>query len=385
MEFLALIIVVGAILILQSVIFKKCSFRNLDYTCELSTDEAEEGDNIELIETVVNKKWLPIPWLKAEITTSKWLDFAGAQSVITDQSRFVPSFFMVKSYQKVQRKWKVTCLKRGVFDLQKIVLVSTDLLGGATLSHPTEVDSQITVLPKTLDLDELFLSPKYLSGDTVVKRHLLEDPFYFAGVREYTERDPMNKIHWLATAKQQKIMVHQNDYTSRQSFAVILNMQSMPYEVGKTVYEETVENGIRVCASLFENTISDQIPVCFFSNTTIDGENDVISTEAWGEEHVMELRRLLAHLSLKSTQPFGEFLNMIYDSVSSTDIILVSAYLSEEIIEFMRNKEYSGVHVTLYLTGFVSSGELPDDCEIYCLADHFREKEEETDEKSMVS
>ncbi len=385
MEFLALIIVVAAILILQSVLFKKMSFKHLTYHCELSRDEAEEGDQIELIETVVNKKWLPIPWLKSEITTSKWLDFAGAQSIVTDQSRFVPSFFMVKSYQKVQRKWKVTCLKRGVFGLQKIVLVSTDLLGGATLSHPAKVDSQIVVLPKSLELEEVFLSPKYLSGDTVVKRHLLEDPFYFAGVREYTERDPMNKIHWLATAKQQKIMVHQNDYTSRQSFAVILNMQSMPYEVGKTVFAENVENCIRVCASIFDRTIAGQVPVSLFANTSIDGENDVISTESWGEEHVMELKRILAHLPLNSTEPYGEFLNMIYDGVSSTDVILVSSYLSEEILEFMRNKRYSGIHVTLYLTGFISGEELPDDCEIYCLADHFREEGEPSDEKSMVS
>ena len=51
----------------------------------------------------------------------------------------------------------------------------------------------------------------------------------------------------------------------------------------------------------------------------------------------------------------------------------------------MRSKGYSGVHVTLYLTGFVSGEELPDDCEIYCLADHFREEEELSHEKGMVS
>ena len=99
----------------------------------------------------------------------------------------------------------------------------------------------------------------------------------------------------------------------------------------------------------------------------------------------MELKRILAHLPLNSTLPFGEFLNTVYDSVSSTDVILVSSYLNEEILDFMRSKGYSGVHVTLYLTGFVSGEELPDDCEIYCLADHFREEEELSHEKGMVS
>ena len=37
------------------------------------------------------------------------------RSQLTDRQRFVPSFFMLKSYQKVSRRWKVKCMKRGVY------------------------------------------------------------------------------------------------------------------------------------------------------------------------------------------------------------------------------------------------------------------------------
>lgn len=374
MELLALVIAIFAIISLQDFLFHQYTFRNLTYTCELSTDEAMEGDEIELVETVVNQKWFPVPWLKSEITVPKWLDFAGAQSIVTDQSRFVPSFFMVKSYQKVQRKWKVTCLKRGEFEIQKVVLVSTDLFGNVSLSHPVEVSSKITVLPKPIALEEQFVSPQYLLGDVIVKRQLSEDPFYVSGVREYTERDSMNKIHWGATAKEQRIMVHNNDYTSRQSLAVILNVQSREAEITQAVFANEVELGVKVCAAVLDSTLDSQLPFRLFANAALGEESRVISEEYWGEEYVLEMMRTLARLPLQSSQVFEAFLNEIYFETSATDLVLISSYISEGITEFMREKQQSGIRVKLFLTGKVNQTDLPEDCEVYCLYSQLEEE-----------
>ena len=72
MEVLALALVVLVIISLQAYIFKKFGFKKLEYKCEFSTSEANEGDEIYLIETVYNGKLLPIPWLKVELNTSRW-------------------------------------------------------------------------------------------------------------------------------------------------------------------------------------------------------------------------------------------------------------------------------------------------------------------------
>ena len=205
MEFVAIAAVVIGLFLLQNRLYKTYAFKNLEYSCTLSTNECYEGDEIELVEEIVNKKWLPLPWLKAEITTSRWLSFAGAQSGVTDSTRFVPSFFSVRGYSKVTRRWKVKCLKRGDFGIEQVVLITTDLLGYSNLSRPGGGGARVLVLPKAIESGALTVAPRYLTGDVMVKRQLLADPFYISGVREYTGFEPMSRIHWPATAQQQRL------------------------------------------------------------------------------------------------------------------------------------------------------------------------------------
>ena len=104
MTLLAVIILLVLAVWLQGLVFRKFSFRKLRYTCRFSTSEAMEGDEIALIEEVENRGFLPLPWLKAELTSSKWLEFADSQSLVTEETRFVPSFFMMKPHHKVTRR-----------------------------------------------------------------------------------------------------------------------------------------------------------------------------------------------------------------------------------------------------------------------------------------
>ena len=61
MEFVAITAVILGLFFLQNQLYKHYAFKNLTYTCTLSKNECFEGDEIELIEEIVNKKWLPIP------------------------------------------------------------------------------------------------------------------------------------------------------------------------------------------------------------------------------------------------------------------------------------------------------------------------------------
>ncbi len=351
MEFIAIAAVLIGLFLLQNQLYKHYAFKNLTYSCTLSTNECFEGDEIELIEEIVNKKWLPLPWLKAEITTSRWLSFAGAQSGVTGNTRFVPSFFSVRGYSRVTRRWKVKCLKRGDFGIEQVVLITTDLLGYSNLSRSGEAGARVLVLPKAIESEELSVQPRYLNGDIMVQRQLLDDPFYISGVREYTGHEPMSRIHWLASAVQQKLMVYNNDFTSRQSVTIILNMQSRQFEHLEVVDEDRMENGIRLCAGLFKTTLLG-MPMRFMSNcTTDDSRSTTVTGEYWGEEYELGLLELLARLKLHSTEDFGNYLSNITSGITSTDIVIVSGYLSVQMLEFAAGKSRNGVHVRFFILG----------------------------------
>lgn len=374
MEILVMLLLIGAAAVGQMLLYAGRVFRHLEYSCQLSREEAEEGEEIEILETVVNRKWLPLPWLKSEITTACWLDFAGAQSVVTDKTRFVPSFFMVKSYQRVQRAWKVKCLKRGVFRLQSAVLVASDLLGMSTLSQPVEVDSQILVLPGEIDVPARFSSPRHMFGEFPVRRNLLPDPFFIAGVREYALGDPMNRIHWAASARLQKLMVYQNEYTAQQSAAVLLNIQSREFESREVIDAPAVEDAIRVCAWLFREVAGQGVPLRFIANGPVEAKSrvPVVSEEYFGPEHVHDLLVILARLELMSTQPFGDFLAEMYDGITASNIFLVTAYINEQILDFAREKARGGAQVKIFVSAVLD--EVPQDVEVYCLKDEGREE-----------
>lgn len=345
MELIVLLLLLFAAIFLQSGLYRKFAFRNLDYTCSFDRREATEDDPIFLQEVVSNRKLLPLPWLKSEITTSKWLEFSQLQSVVTDNTRFISSFFLVRSFQRVTRTWEGRCLKRGVFSVEKVVLVGSDLIGGASFSTNAPAGSEVIVFPRALNLDEDFLSVSRNMGETCVRRNLLPDPFFIAGVREYQTGDPMNHIHWPATAREGRIMVYQNDSSTSQSRAVILNMQTREYANSGAVITEMLENAIRTCAALFEQTAGENIPLRFLANTP----QPTFTDEAWGEGCLHSLLETLARLPLESGEHFPFYLNALYDSLSATDIIVVTCYLDEAILSFARDKRDAGVPVRLYV------------------------------------
>ena len=125
--FIAAALVLIAAYFVQMRIFRRHVFDDLTFTEKLDETEVTVGDDIYLYEEITNDKGLPIPYLKATSTLPDGLAFrlteiSGAQDrkgrVVRD--RFTPtvdSMFVVKGYQRITRRWRITCMKRGVYTL----------------------------------------------------------------------------------------------------------------------------------------------------------------------------------------------------------------------------------------------------------------------------
>ena len=381
MALLFCIIALAVVVALQNNLYRRHTFRNMRYRCYFSTDEAYEGDEIELVEELTNAKLLPIPWMKTDFTTSRWLDFAGTRSVVTDDSRFVASFFMLRSYHKVQRRWKVRCTRRGVFEIGRVSLVASDLLGNHVASKAVESGARITVLPDPLQLEDINYSPTRATGDVLVRRSLISDPFYIVGAREYMEGDPMNRIDWLATARTRQLMVHKNAFTASPSTAVLLNMQSREFERGKPIDAANIEDCIHVCAGLFYASLHDNIPVELLANSAAE-EGTVSTGLSYGVGHVANLLRTLAALPPESSGDFSRWLAEEGPSVKATDVIIVSSYLNEGMLAYAEGRP----GVKFIIIGYADPKILPPDCEAILLFDLLKRRKErhETESSSAV-
>jgi uncharacterized protein (DUF58 family) len=212
---------------------------------------------------------------------------------------------------------------------------------------------------------------RQLQGDTIVKRWINEDPFIVSGAREYNPGDPMNRIHWSASARQGQLMVRKNDFTAQNGLTVLLNIQSIETEYFDAVRKELIELGIKAAASIFDISLSEGTPVKFATNgSTIDGKSQMIVTsEASGREHVAELMKILAKLELKCIKDFEDFVEGIISKLRDTDIILITAYLTEKICNLMRTAMRQNCSVKiLVLDKFIEHNSLPQDMSVYILA-----------------
>ena len=334
MEVVAAALAVIIILGLQAWIFNKFAFRKLEYKCGFSVPEAYEGDEVLLVETIRNKKLLPLPWLKVDIHSSRWLDFAGTCSVITQDDRRVTSSFMLRSYQRTTRRWKLKCLKRGVFVTENVTLICGDLLNRSNVSIPSRVDARIVVYPEILKLEEMLVPVNLIQGDSIVNRWIVEDPFIVGGVREYQPSDQLGRIHWPATAKEGRLMVKKNEFTSQLSLTVILNMQSTMYEYNSVMNRDIAEYGIKVAATLIDRALAEDMPVRLCTNGyTVDTPGEAIdSGESAGREHIQSLMRILASLALKSCKDIETLLEAFDGSIERSSIVLITSYLTKEMI-----------------------------------------------------
>lgn len=346
MEFIAIALIIVVLLKAQNSIYRKNAFKNLEYKCYFSKPTAYEGEEVEFVEEVINRKWLPLPFFKSEISVSKWLDFAYSESTLAEDTRFVPSFFSVKSYQKTRRVWKVKLKKRGVFKINQVVLVSSDLLGFSSISAPGEKGAEITVYPTPLEIDLDGLNSNFLFGDILTRRNLISDPFFNKGVKEYTYKEPLSDINWLATAQTGEIMVYDKDFTTDKNVSVIFNMQSTPTEGGSVQNKPLIEKGIKLLAKIFKTLEQNGIPFRFFTNSSIDDSKYAVETEEfYGTAFYETTLKILARLNLSKTDYFTPFLENISKKITSTDVIIISAFINKEITDFADNLIKNGKNV----------------------------------------
>ena len=338
MEIILLVLLVVIVIMLQTSVYKRHIFDRLGYRCVFSMDEAHEGDSLYMVETVHNRKLLPVPWLKVDMTVSRWLGFEGTQPVENLEKRYLASGYFLKGYQKTTRRWKLECQKRGVYTIDTVTLVGGDFLGLNTVSVPVAVNASLTVYPATIDLEDMLVSANYLQGNTIVKRWIVDDPFIIAGAREYIPGDPMNRVHWTATARTGTLMTRKNDFTSHISLTVILNIQSLENEFDQVVGKETTELGIKAAATLLDRALKFGTPARLATNGCLhdEGKKQVFTAEAAGKVHISQLLLLLAKLELRKSKDIEVFLEAVSGEIKNSHVVFITAFSNDRIVEGLK-------------------------------------------------
>ncbi len=335
MLFLLLLLILVFCFGLVFFLTKQFGFRGVTYTLAFSEEEVCEGDTVTLTETICSRKMLPVPWLKAELTTHSALEFARAQSSISEETRFLSSWYFLRPYRKIERHWQVKCTKRGVYTVSHAVLVISDLLGTYEASKPfPEAEAHLRVLPAPIENQAIpSLSSLCMMGETILERRFLPDRFAVSGIRAYAEGDNLRDLCQTATARMGEPMVYCYQDTADPQITLLLDLCTKPYDIDRATDRHAYEQAIRLCCTYILEAQAKNIPISFAANTTLS-DAAVQSEKACGDVHGLRLRRMLAALPDTIHEPISRMLLRAVSEAYSGVIVLVTANLSEELIRF---------------------------------------------------
>ena len=183
------IVFTGILLLLLSIIYQRNALKAVSYTRYFSTRAAYAGDNIEMVEEIINAKLLPLPWLRLESSIARGLEFGKQENLGIHTGEIYQnhiSLFYLRGYRHIKRRHLVSCEKRGFYRLESVTMTTGDLFGISSAVQTFPLQLELLVYPTLLDLSELPLPVHSWLGELAVKRWIVEDPFLTAGIREYS-------------------------------------------------------------------------------------------------------------------------------------------------------------------------------------------------------
>lgn len=182
-------------LLAGSWIWSRLSIRGVKVERSARALRAQVGQIFEERFDVHNQSRMPRLWL--EVNDESSLPGSEGSRVLT----------MIEGRQGRSYLARTRLIKRGVFPLGPTVLASGDIFGIFPISTHVPAKDTLLVYPMMVDVQYFPNPPGLLPGGEALRRRTHQVTPNAAGVREYFHGDPLNRIHWLSTARRNRLMV----------------------------------------------------------------------------------------------------------------------------------------------------------------------------------
>jgi len=254
------------------------------WTDNLEAGRAAGPEILEIGETAAVEVWVrnggsvSVPWLLLEDSLPREA-LVGMPPRIKAQG---PRLRLTRlgAGETANLEYQVTFLGRGYYQLGPLLLETGDVFGLHRRFRIAAEPHFALVLPKVLPLEGYNLASRRPIGEIRLVHRLFEDPTRIAGIRPYQPGDPLNRIHWRATARTGEL--HSRLYeTSRVAGATfLLDFHTQSYQGARAA--ASAELAVTTVASLANAVFLMGEQIGFVSN----GRDvaDRIREEGWRAE-----------------------------------------------------------------------------------------------------
>ncbi|WP_322170730.1 DUF58 domain-containing protein [Acutalibacter caecimuris] len=257
--------------------------KGLGCSIQFTQDYAAEGETSVLREVITNRKPLPLPVLEISFHMDRRLQFGDGQNASLSDQTYRRDVFAVAAHQKITRLLDFRCAGRGYFRINETGLTAQDLSLTRRYIGRLPQNTEFYVLPRPVPTAQVQIPYARLMGAVLSRKRVCDDPFAFAGLREYARGDPMKYINWKATARAGQLLVNLHESTLSQRVLFLIDMEGGGMQGGFLN-----EAGVRLACSLAGRLLAEGVELGLYSNG-----NDVQSAEPWRLESVSGAGSLL--------------------------------------------------------------------------------------------
>lgn len=304
------------------------SFSKLDVQRRMG-HSAFVGELLPVHLRIANRSWLPYPWLMVDervpLDLKDALDYRAVVSV--------------GSRATTDHAYTLRCKRRGYFPVGPLSLNTGDLFGFAEATWEEETPVYVTVYPQVLSLQELGLPSRSPFGVLPARQRLFEDPNRMSGVRDYQAGDSQRRIHWKASAHEDRLLVKKFQPAISLNVAVVLDLNRNAYPISGAIGSS--EWAIVVAASIASHVVGQRQPVGLITNglDSLTGEMTRPIPPRQGQGHLTTVLTALARVQLaERAETLAEWLpRQIADLEWGATLIVVTPKLDGDGLWVLHN------------------------------------------------
>lgn len=331
-------------------IWNKYSLHNIEYRRSFSERRAFLGETVDVNVQVTNRKWLPVSWLRIDDECPLALTMLDGEVQPSSKPNIglLSSMMSLRWFDRARWRYRLRCDKRGVYAFGPVHLLSGDLFG--LFSSRVEESSQdwLIVYPTVKPITDLTLPPKEPFGDIKGRQWIFEDPSRAVGIRDYGSRDDLKRIHWKATARQQKLQVKVYEPSTTFQLVIFLDMVTLPKPWYGSI-PELLERGISAAASIASYAVEERFQVGLFANGCWPQSDQPL--KVLPSRNPNQLTRILEALAAVSSVPtigIEALLNKESTHLPwGATLLVVTAVVTEELLAVVTRLQAAGRRMVL--------------------------------------
>jgi len=166
---------------------------------ECNRYSANVGDKVAVVVTLKNASRLPVAWtLIEDLLPRRALTYQPPSlQVVGNRIQLA----LVPGDRSHTMSYQLRCNRRGYHQIGPLIVETGDLFGLHRRYRVLTSPHFLLVYPDVVPLEGYELASRRPIGEIHLSHRLYEDPTRIAGVRRYEMGDPLNRIHWRATAR----------------------------------------------------------------------------------------------------------------------------------------------------------------------------------------